>query len=100
MGWVWSEFDSRQPDFLRVLNNPFMIIENVKNFIALLVSTAVWMSGLLAICLFFLAIFTVDWLALLASLGFLAFTSLGIFIGRYNTRVKVALEIPFGIFGG
>jgi hypothetical protein len=74
--------------------------ETFKNFIALLISTVTWLSGIATVTLFGMAVGTIDIAAFLLSLVALSVTSLGLYIGSQNTRVQVALEYPSGLFPG
>ena len=89
MGWVSRRFNSGYPDFL-------FFMETIKNFFALCISTITWSAGLATIFGILLAIATFDLFALIFSLIPLLIMGLGILIGKYNIRVKTALEFPFG----
>ena len=71
----------------------------IKNFLALMVSTAVWSAGLLAILSAYYIVEEQDifyfWMLLLC----IFVMGLGVLLGKYNVRVQAALEIPMGFFG-
>ena len=75
-------------------------MEFIKNFVALLVSTATWFAGLSGCLGLIVSVFTFDVFVLIASAGALCVMGLGLLLGRYNKRIKVALEFPFGFSVG
>lgn len=74
-------------------------MEFIKNFLALMISTAVWFSGFIAIMNMYYLVAEQDvfyfWMLLICILVI----ALGVLLGKYNLRVKAALEIPMGFFG-
>ena len=73
--------------------------ETVKNFLALLFSTIVWVSGMLIPASIFFAMVEWEVLYLLFLPIAIGITGSGIWIGKHNERVRAALEYPFGFFG-
>lgn len=71
----------------------------IKNFLALMVSTAVWSTGLLAILSGYYLFAEQDIFYFWMLLFCILVIGLGILLGKYNIRVQAALEIPMGFFG-
>ena len=71
----------------------------IKNFLALIVSTAVWLAGFIAVLNVYYIVAEQDifyfWMLLVCIL----IIALGILLGKYNLRVQTALEFPMGFFG-
>jgi hypothetical protein len=71
----------------------------IKNFLALVISTAVWSAGFLAILSLYYIFTEKDifyfWIFLICILAL----GLGVLLGKFNIRVQTALEIPMGLLG-
>jgi hypothetical protein len=75
-----------------------IIMEFIKNFLALILSTAVWAAGLIAILSVYYIIIEQDVFYFGLLLLCIFIISIGVLVGKYNVRVQAALEFPFGIF--
>lgn len=71
----------------------------IKNFLALVISTAVWSAGFLAILSLYYIFTEKDifyfWIFLICILAI----GLGVLLGKFIIRVQTALEIPMGLLG-
>ena len=74
-------------------------MDAVKNFLALVISTAVWSAGFLAILSLYYIFTEKDifyfWIFLICILAI----GLGVLLGKFIIRVQTALEIPMGLLG-
>ena len=75
------------------------MVEFIKNFFALMLSTAVWASSLIAILSVYYIIAEQDVFYFRLFLLCIFIIGAGVLIGKYNVRVQAALEIPMGFFG-
>lgn len=75
-------------------------MEFIKNFLALTISTVTWSAGLVGIASTLIVVFTFDLFFLIPTAASLVIVGLGMLAGKYNERIKAALEFPFGFLLG
>ena len=75
----------------------YFFMNFIKNFIALCISTIVWAAGLWVIPTVYFIFTTQDFFYSMVLGVCILVVGAGVILGKYNTRVQAALEIPLGI---